>query len=89
MSKPKRHAGPELIEVGRVWKTRDRRGNPSLTGYTRADRTQSVPPRKRLLVLPNRERKTDADPDFIVYFALHGPFYDPARDREMERLVDA
>jgi hypothetical protein len=80
MSSPKPRAGPELIEVGRVWKTRDRRGNPSLTGYTRADRTQSVPPRKRLLVLVNRDQKTADDPDFIVYFALHGPFYDPAQE---------
>lgn len=68
-----------LVEIGRVWKTRDRGGNPTLTGYTRPDIHLGIPPNRRLLIKQNRDRKSPDDCDFIVYYALGGKSFDPRK----------
>jgi hypothetical protein len=78
---PPKKGKPELVEIGKVWKTRDRHNNPTLTGYTRADKDVLVQRQHRLLVLPNREPgRTDNAADFIVYYAMHGPIFDPSKE---------
>lgn len=48
-----------MIKLTGLWKTTSKKGEPYLQG--------SISPSSNLLVLPNKYKEKDKDPDFIAY----------------------